>query len=190
MQKLLTSLLTITLSTSLYSEVLMSPTSASKDLYPNNILDGNYLTNVPKPMEFLGFNLGERVATPAQISSAILEWSKLSDRLKVVEYARSHEGRPLFSLFISSPANINNLDVIKENISKLADARETNDKSAKALISNMPAIAWMAYSIHGNETSGADAALGIIYHLIASDDPDIINTVSYTHLTLPTILLV
>ena len=26
----------------------------------------------------------------------------------------------------------------------------------------------MAYSIHGNETSGADAALGVIYHLIAN----------------------
>ena len=31
----------------------------------------------------------------------------------------------------------------------------------------------MAYSIHGNETSGADAALGVIYHLIASEDKDI-----------------
>jgi hypothetical protein len=31
----------------------------------------------------------------------------------------------------------------------------------------------MAYSIHGNETSGADAALGIIYHLIASKDKDV-----------------
>ena len=31
----------------------------------------------------------------------------------------------------------------------------------------------MAYSIHGNETSGADAALGIIYHLIASKDSEV-----------------
>ena len=31
----------------------------------------------------------------------------------------------------------------------------------------------MAYSIHGNETSGADAALGVIYHLIASNDPEV-----------------
>ena len=30
----------------------------------------------------------------------------------------------------------------------------------------------MAYSIHGNETSGADAALASIYHLIASTDDD------------------
>ena len=33
----------------------------------------------------------------------------------------------------------------------------------------------MAYSIHGNETSGADAALGVIYHLIASKDDDILE---------------
>ena len=174
-QKILTPLFSLIISTSLYAEVLMKPTTVSKDLYPNKILEGSYLPKISKPNKFLGFELGERVATPAQISSAILEWSKLSDRLKVVEYARSHEGRPLFSVFISSPANINNLDAIKENISKLADARKTNDKTAEALITNMPAIAWMAYSIHGNETSGADAALGIIYHLIASDDPDIMN---------------
>ena len=31
----------------------------------------------------------------------------------------------------------------------------------------------MAYSIHGNETSGADGALAAIHHLIASTDDDI-----------------
>ncbi len=175
MQKLLSLLLTIILSTSLYSEVLMSPTSVSKDLYPNSILDGNYSTNVPTPVEFLGFNLGERVATPAQISSAILSWSTASDRLKVIEYAKTHEGRPLYSVFISSPNNINDLDSIKDNIERLSDAREINDKEAQIIIENIPAVAWMAYSIHGNETSGADAALGLIYHLIASEDPDVIN---------------
>ena len=175
MHKLLTPLLTIILSTSLYSEVLMNPTSVSKDLYPNNILDGNYSTSVPKPIEFLGFNLGERVATPAQISSAILKWSTASDRLKVIEYAKTHEGRPLYSVFISSPNNINDLDTIKENIEMLSDARGINDRQAKVIIKNIPAVAWMAYSIHGNETSGADAALGLIYHLIASEDPDVIN---------------
>ena len=175
MHKLLTPLLTIILSTSLYSEVLMSPTSVSKDLYPNNILDGNYSTSVPKPMEFLGFNLGERVATPAQISSAILKWSTASNRLKVIEYAKTHEGRPLYSVFISSPNNINDLDTIKDNIERLSDARGINDRQAQIIIENIPAVAWMAYSIHGNETSGADAALGLIYHLIASEDPDVID---------------
>ena len=45
----------------------------------------------------------------------------------------------------------------------------------RELIASLPAIAWMAYSIHGNETSGADAALGIIYHLIASEDAEVVD---------------
>ena len=54
------------------------------------------------------------MANPSQISNAILKWSKQSNKIKVVEYARSHENRPLYALFISSPENINNLDQIKE----------------------------------------------------------------------------
>ncbi|MEC8218179.1 MAG: M14 family zinc carboxypeptidase, partial [Pseudomonadota bacterium] len=79
----------------------------------------------------------------------------------------------LHAVFISSPENLKNLNSIKDKISQLADARVTNDRQAKSIINELPAIAWMAYSIHGNETSGADAALGVIYHLIASEDDDI-----------------
>ncbi len=164
--------------TALFSEELMKPTSFSKDLYPEEILDGNYLSDIDHPSSFLDFNYGERVASPAQISSAIMAWSKQSNRLKVVEYAKSHEGRPLYALFISAPENINNLDAIKSNITKLSDARNINDKEAESIIKSIPSVAWMAYSIHGNETSGADAALGIIYHLIASKDSDVVDMLS------------
>ena len=71
-------------------------------------------------------------------------------------------------MFISSSENLKNLDSIKDKITQLSDARITNDRQARSLIDDLPAVAWMAYSIHGNETSGADAALGVIYHLIAS----------------------
>ena len=163
---------------SIMAETLMNPTSLSKDLYSVEILDGDYLSDIDEPSNFLNFNYGERVASPAQISAAIIAWSKQSERLKVVEYAQSHEGRPLSALFISAPENINNLEAIKTNITKLSDARNINDRDAKYLIDSLPAVAWMAYSIHGNETSGADAALGIIYHLIASTDPDVLDMLS------------
>ena len=153
----------------------MEPTSQSKDLYPEVILDGEYIETIDKPNKFLGFEYATRVATPEQITAAIQAWSKQSDRLKVIEYARTHENRPLHAVFITSPKNLNNLDQIKDKVTKLSDARLTNDRTAKSLIDQLPAIAWMAYSIHGNETSGADAALGIIYHLIASKDKDVIE---------------
>ena len=57
-------------------------------------------------------------------------------------------------------------------IGRISDAEAQVEKT---LINEIPAVAWMAYSIHGNETSGADAALGVIYHLIASKDDDILE---------------
>ena len=81
----------------------------------------------------------------------------------------------MHAVFISSPDNINNLDQIKSDLSTLSDARKINDRQARSIIENLPAVAWMAYSIHGNETSGADGALAAIYHLIASTDNHVIN---------------
>ena len=164
------SLLIIIFSLNIQSTTLMEPTSLSKDLYSGVILDGSYSNDIDKPSVYLGFEVGEQVATPYQISNAILAWAKQSDRLIVKEYARSHEGRPLYAVFISSPSNLSKLEDIKQNITLLSDGANTNANKARSLIEKLPAIAWMAYSIHGNETSGADAALAAIYHFIASDD--------------------
>ncbi len=168
-------LLITILSTNLLSSTLMEPTSFSKDLYKENILDGSYNDDIDHPNKFLDFKIGERVATPEQISEAILSWANQSNRMIVKEYAKTHEGRPLYALFISSPSNLAKLDEIKKNVNLLADGENTNANKARALINNLPAIAWMAYSIHGNETSGADAALASIYHFIASNDEETID---------------
>ena len=170
-----TKLLLTLIATSIHYDDLMNPTTYSKDLYKEVILDGNYSNDISHPDKFLEFSIGERVAKPSEISIAINTWKTQSDRIKVVEYAKSHEGRPLHAVFISSPNNINNLDNIKNSINQLSDARETSDREARSIIEELPAIAWMAYSIHGNETSGADAAFAAIYHLIASNDDEVLS---------------
>lgn len=171
-------LLPLICSTFINASTLSEPTSLSKNLYTENILSGTYDGDISKPDDFLDFGYGERVASPSQITNAILSWSKQSSKLKVVEYARSHENRPLYAVYISSAENINQLDNIKKDVVMLSDPRGINDTKAKKLIQKLPAIAWLAYSIHGNETSGADAALGLIYHLIASTDQEVINMLS------------
>ena len=160
---------------SLIADTLIKPTSYSSQLYKEAILEGNYIPTIDHPNKFLDFNYGDRVANHSQISNAILQWSEQSNKIKVIEYAKSHEGRPLYVAFISSSENLNNLDEIKNQITKLSDPRITSNAEANSIIENIPAVAWMAYSIHGNETSGADAALGIIYHLISSTDLEITN---------------
>ena len=168
-------LVTLIFTININGSTLMEPTSFSKELYEEIILDDNYDDSIDHPNTFLDFNYADRVATPEQITTAINSWKNQSNKLKVIEYARTHENRPLHAIFISSPANLKNLDEIKDKLTELSNARVTNDRRARNLIEELPAIAWMAYSIHGNETSGADAALGIVYHLIASKDDDILE---------------
>ncbi|MGQ8363833.1 M14 family metallopeptidase [Glaciecola sp. 1036] len=155
------------------ASLLMKPTYHPDIDYQGKILTGDYVSTLTPPEQILGFEVGQRVADPAQISQALKTWETQTDRLHLVEYARSHENRPLYAAFISSPKNLNNLEAIKTKLNQLADPRSINDGDAKKIIDELPAIAWMAYSIHGNETSGADAALAAIYHYLAEQGDDV-----------------
>ena len=83
-------------------------------------------------------------------------WAQLSDRMTVHEYGRTHEGRPLVYAVVTSPANHERLDAIRTSIDALADPRGLDAGRAAQLVERTPAIAWMGYSIHGDETSGTD----------------------------------
>ena len=175
MNKKILIILPIIFSSLAFAENLKSPTNYSKDLYKEIILSGDYDKKIDRPDKFLDFNYGDRVASPSQIHDAINTYKNQSDKLKAVTYGYSHEGRPLHALFISSPENLNNLEDFKDKLSRLSDPRVTNNRQAKEIIESLPAVAWMSYSIHGNETSGSDAALGLIYHLIADNSPKTLN---------------
>ena len=157
------------------ASLVMKPSMDSDLMYSDAILEGTYNSAISKPEKFLGFEVGDRVATPLQIVESLEAWSSQSARIKVIEYARSHEGRPLHAVFISSPDNISRLDEIKNNIIRISDSRKISESEASKIMKELPATAWMAYSIHGNETSGADAALASIYHLIASEDEAVLS---------------
>lgn len=126
---------------------------------------------VPHPDTLLGFPLGQQAASPEQIHAALQQWATASNRIRVVEYARSHQGRPLSVAIVSSPANLARLDEIQNALEELADPRRTSAVRASEILRDAPAVAYVAHSIHGNEHSGGDAALGLIYGLIASNDP-------------------
>lgn len=173
-------LLSLIISSQSHASLVMKPTQDPDLTYNDKILAGEYDSNVTHPDSILGFPIGHRTATPAQITKSIQTWASQSNRIKVVEYARSHEGRPLFAVYLSSADNLAKLDDIYKDIAKLADPRKTNSSEAKRIIDRLPATAWMAYSIHGNETSGADAALAAIYHLAASQEQQVIDLLSKT----------
>ncbi|MEM7230300.1 MAG: M14 family zinc carboxypeptidase, partial [Planctomycetota bacterium] len=62
-------------------------------------------------------------------------------------------------------------EAIREANLDLADPRRLDaDADVDALINDQPAIAWMAYNIHGDEMSGCDAGMIAAYYLAAGTD--------------------
>jgi len=120
------------------------------------------LAQLQSPEQFLGYKIGSRY-TPHW---RLVEYYKhvaasIPSIMKLQEYGKTNEGRPLLVSFISSASNISNLENIRTN--NLALAQMSDGKSS---ISNAPAIVWLSYNVHGNETSSSEASLLTLYALV------------------------
>ena len=142
-------------------------------LPPSPLIPGvTYDTSVPSVSDVLGYDSGERITRSADVLKYFEALRAAApDRVVMSEQARTHEGRPVFWAAIGSPANIARLDQIKAASRALADPRRTNPAEAARLIADQPVIVWLAYSVHGDEISPADAAMAAARHLLASRDP-------------------
>ncbi len=136
------------------------------DFFPGSQHDAN----IPTPDSVIGFRVGDKPAMHAQVEAVLKALAAKSPRVKLFEYAKTHEGRACYYLAVSSEANIKNLDAIKASAAKLADPRAVSAGEADKIASSIPAIAWMAYVIHGDEMSSTDAALALAWHLASCTD--------------------
>ena len=133
---------------------------------------GDYRTNVPRPQSILRYDVGDFHATYAQMERVIDAIAAAApDRVKVFDIGETNEHRMQHLIAISSPENMARLDEIKANNAKLADGRMTSPQAADSIIQNAPAIAWLAYTIHGNESAGVEAMMQVVYQLAASNEP-------------------
>ena len=125
---------------------------------------------LPSPDQLLGRRHGDFLARHSEILECLRVWADASPLAFLEPYGRTHEGRPLVSYTISSEANLARLNEILANHARLADPRTLSEEDAQTLIDSTPAIAWLGFSIHGDETSGSDAALSLAWHLTAATD--------------------
>ncbi|MBI5862937.1 MAG: hypothetical protein HZB38_00205 [Planctomycetes bacterium] len=133
--------------------------------------NAHYDPAVQTPRQILGFDLGDRPVRHEELQRCLAAWAS-SPRIKLAPFGFTHERRSLVYAVITSPANHQRLADIQTAIGKLADPRKLRDDAeAQAIIRGTPAIAWMAYCIHGDEVSVTDGALAAMYHLLASTDP-------------------
>jgi hypothetical protein len=132
-----------------------------------------YDDTIPKPTEVLGFPLGTRAASYDQVLTYTRLLARASQRVTRTVYGHTHEGRELSYMTITDPVNHQRLGAIQAQNARLADCRlESDPTGAASRIEDLPAVAWLNYSIHGDELSSTDAALAVAYHLSAAQNSD------------------
>jgi Zinc carboxypeptidase len=116
------------------------------------------------PEEFLGYKIGSRFTPHWKVVNYFNHVSaNASSMMKLQQYGETNEGRPLLLAFISSAENIQQLEAIRMNNLRLAYL--TKDKMA-AIEDKAPAIVWLSYNVHGNETSSSEAAMLTLFALV------------------------
>jgi len=129
---------------------------------------------IPTLEKVVGFGWGDEITDPEQVARYARALSESgSARVRLVEYGRSAEGRPLLLIVVGSPQNVAHLDAIAADLGRAGDARSLPEAQAKELLGRLPAVAWIQCSVHGDEASGADAGLALAYHLISGAGPEV-----------------
>ena len=129
---------------------------------------------IPKPSEVIGHEVGEWHVTHDKLVQYMYAIANSSDRIIIEETGKTYENRPLLILKVSSPDNLKNLEKIKENHIKITNGKKISD------FTNMPAVVYQGFSVHGNEASASNAALLGIYYLAASNESETLEILNNT----------
>ena len=125
--------------------------------------DVTYDANIPTPKSIIGHEVGEWHVTHDKLVQYMYALANASNRINIENRGATFEGRPLLLLTITAPENHQNIATIQKNHVALTETSANN-----LTIADMPAVVYQGFSIHGNESSGANAALAIAYHLAAA----------------------
>ncbi len=109
--------------------------------------------SIPSPSSLLNQNLGDQHLRHDQIVRYMGILAASSPQARLIEYGRTHEGRRLVLLAISSEQNMQNFEQLPER-----------DDLLKV---------WQGFSIHGNEPSGANASVLYAWYVLSTDNPEI-----------------
>ena len=154
---------------------LLSPTPAVA-APPNPTCDPTmtpavYAGQVPDPRTVLGFDLGEQEVTAAQADAYLDAVAAASPRVVAGTAATSWQGRPLRYAIAGRPEWVTpaGLAALRSSTALLRDPR-TPPALAQLLAARTPPILWVTGNVHGNEESGADAALRTLRDLADRTD--------------------
>lgn len=128
----------------------------------------SYDPAIPRPESVIGHVVGDTHTRSHLVAAYYRAVAEASDRVVVSRHGATYEGRHLLHAVVTSPANHARLEEIRLANLRLSDAP---GEVADAVIETMPVVVHMGYGVHGNEASGPEAAMLVLYHLAAGRGP-------------------
>ncbi|WP_082732645.1 M14 family zinc carboxypeptidase [Sphingomonas sp. CCH18-H6] len=142
------------------------------------LLDIAYDPAVPTLEQVVGHPTGAAITRPEDIVRYLEALEKAApERVRIVRYARSWQGRPLIYAVIAAPATIARLDAVKQDVARLSAGAALSPAETRALIDRTPAVAWLGFGIHGDEITPPDSALALAYHLLAARGDPLVDRI-------------
>jgi hypothetical protein len=136
----------------------------------------NFDASIPKIKAILGYDFGEAITRHSDMEKYIQALvSASSSRMKVQTIGKTFEGRSLYYVILSSADNMARLEDYRLANLQLAEPRTLSPSQAQTIIENHPVFVGLSYSVHGNEHSGVETGLAMMYYLLASTDEETTN---------------
>ena len=134
-----------------------------------------YNKSIPTPLSVIGHEVGEFHISHDKLSHYVQEISRASNRVKLVNRGKSYENRTSWLMIITSESNHSRLEEIRKQHLELS-----NSKNKDIDVSNMPIVVYQGFSVHGDEPSGSNASLPLMYHLLASNSQETMELLENT----------
>ena len=124
------------------------------------------------PGQFLGYPLGSRFTPHSEVLRyAAHVVAHTPGRMRVQRYGSTYENRPLEVVLVASAENFPRLENIRQaNLNRAGLGETTSGKAGQkpvvlAGVATQPAVVWLSYNVHGNESVSTEAFMQVLYEL-------------------------
>ena len=126
------------------------------------------------PKAAFGFEIGAdyRLANYTQLEQYWQTLARQSNRVKLERIGTSAEGRAIWVLIVSDPANIGKLEQYRRINEQLARAADADSVNARRLAKQGRTIVWIDGGLHANEVLGAQQTMETAWQLVSRNDEE------------------
>ncbi|MCF8453959.1 MAG: zinc carboxypeptidase, partial [Pedobacter sp.] len=126
-----------------------------------------FTQKIQSPSEFLGYRLGDQFTPHYRVVEYYKYLASVSKNIKLQDYGKTNEGRPLFLAFVGSDSNISRLEEIRKNNLSLTGIKDgLNTSKPLEGLKDQPVLVWFSYNVHGNESVSTEASLQTVFDLL------------------------